>query len=66
MPNADPRMLARARGMIVRDIERSGTGLVVLGARGLGAVRRLLLGSVSEAVLNQAACSALIVRGRKS
>jgi nucleotide-binding universal stress UspA family protein len=48
--------------MIVRDIERSGTDVVVLGARGLGGVRRLLLGSVSEAVLTHAACSVLIVR----
>jgi nucleotide-binding universal stress UspA family protein len=48
--------------MIVRDIERSHTDLVVLGARGLGGIRRLLLGSVSEAVLTHATCSVLIVR----
>ena len=36
--------------------------LVVLGARGLGGIRRLLLGSVSEAVLTHATCSVLIVR----
>jgi len=50
------------RDMIVWDVEHSGTDLVVLGARGLGAVRRLLLGSVSESVLTHAACSVLIVR----
>jgi nucleotide-binding universal stress UspA family protein len=50
--------------VIVRDIERGGTDLVVLGARGAGPVTRLLLGSVSEAVLNHAACSVLIVRSR--
>ena len=48
--------------MIARDIERSQTDLVVLGARGLGGIRRLLLGSVSEAVLTHATCSVLIVR----
>jgi nucleotide-binding universal stress UspA family protein len=52
--------------MIVWDVEHSGTDLVVLGARGLGGVRRLLLGSVSEAVLTHAACSVLIVRRRAS
>jgi len=48
--------------VIVRDIERSATDLVVMGARGLGPLKRLLLGSVSEAVLNHAGSSVLIVR----
>jgi nucleotide-binding universal stress UspA family protein len=50
------------RDMILSDIERRGADLVVLGARGLGRVRRLLLGSVSESVLTHAVCSVLIVR----
>lgn len=40
-----------------------GAGLVVVGARGLGAVKRLVLGSVSEAVLADAPCPVLVVRG---
>ncbi len=37
--------------------------LVVVGARGLGGIKRLLLGSVSERVLREARCSVLIVKG---
>ena len=36
--------------------------LVVVGSRGLGAVRRLLLGTVSEKVLQHAPCPVLIVK----
>lgn len=37
--------------------------LIVVGARGLGAVRRFLLGSVSNKVAHHAPCNVLIVRG---
>lgn len=40
--------------------------LVVLGASGLGAVERFLLGSVSRAVLRFAPCSVALVRGTGS
>ena len=49
---------------IVQDAERTGADLVVVGARGTGGVSRLLLGSVSEAVLTHAACPVLVVRLR--
>lgn len=36
--------------------------LIVVGTRGLGTFKRLLIGSVSSAVINHAACSVLVVR----
>jgi nucleotide-binding universal stress UspA family protein len=45
---------------LLRIANESAADLIVLGARGLGAVQRLLLGSVSEAVLRDAQCAVLI------
>ena len=46
-----------------RGPESSAREAIVLGSRGLGAVGRLLLGSVSRAVVRQAPCAVLVVRG---
>jgi nucleotide-binding universal stress UspA family protein len=43
--------------------DRLGVGLIVLGSRGLGRVKRLLLGSISEGVLRLAPCPVLVMRG---
>lgn len=51
-----------AAAIIVREAEEQNSDLIVVGARGLGSVKRLLLGSVSESVLRHAHCSVLIVR----
>ncbi len=50
------------RQVIVEEAERWGADLIVLGSRGLGAWNRLLLGSVSSAVVHHAKCSVEIVR----
>lgn len=51
-----------SREAIVGEAERWGADLIVMGSRGLGAFNRLLLGSVSSAVVHHAKCSVEIVR----
>lgn len=51
------------RGKTIVDVaEEQQADLVVLGARGQSAVRRLLLGSISDFVATHAHCSVLVVR----
>ena len=47
---------------IVRLSEELGVGLIIVGSRGLGAVRRALMGSVSHAVVRHAHCPVLVAR----
>jgi nucleotide-binding universal stress UspA family protein len=47
---------------IVRAAEELGAGLVILGSRGLGPVRRAVMGSVSGSVVHHSHGSVLIVR----
>jgi nucleotide-binding universal stress UspA family protein len=47
---------------IVHLAEEIGAGLIVIGSRGQGGVRRALMGSVSDSVVRQARCPVLIVR----
>jgi nucleotide-binding universal stress UspA family protein len=50
---------------IVHLAEELGAGLIVMGSRGLGGVRRALMGSVSDSVVHHAHCPVLIVRPEK-
>jgi nucleotide-binding universal stress UspA family protein len=54
--------VGRAAGEIVRLAKESGADLIVLGARGLNPVKRLVLGSVSTNVLHHAPCDVLVVK----
>jgi nucleotide-binding universal stress UspA family protein len=48
---------------IVALAEDTGVGLIVIGSRGHGGIRRVLMGSVSDAVVRHAHCPVLVVRG---
>ncbi|MDP9379940.1 MAG: universal stress protein [Chloroflexota bacterium] len=50
-------------GEIISLGEELNVGLVALGSRGLGPIRRLVLGSVSEAVVHHARFPVLVLRG---
>jgi nucleotide-binding universal stress UspA family protein len=49
---------------ILREAEMSDADLIVVGARGLGLLERVALGSVSESVLRHAGCPVVVVRPR--
>ncbi len=48
---------------ILYQTRRVGADIIVVGSRGHGPVRRLLLGSVSRAVVRRAPCATLVVKG---
>ena len=50
---------------IVALADELGVGLIVMGSRGLGGVRRALMGSVSDSVVRHAHCPVLVVRHEK-
>jgi nucleotide-binding universal stress UspA family protein len=43
--------------------EELGVGLIIMGSRGHGRIRRALMGSVSDSVVRHAHCPVMIVRG---
>jgi nucleotide-binding universal stress UspA family protein len=53
----------RAADEILDLAEQIGTGLIVMGSRGLGPVARIALGSVSEAVIHHSRWPVLVLRG---
>ena len=56
------RMLTPRGTEIIVLVEQIGADLVVMGSRGLGGVRRTLVGSVSDSVARHAHCPVIIVR----
>ena len=61
---AEAHMLRGRPADVIVDLgEEVEADLIVVGSRGLGAVGRLLVGSVSEGVVHHAPCPVLIVRG---
>ncbi len=50
---------------IVALADEIDAGLIVMGSRGLGGVRRALMGSVSDSVVRHAHCPVLVVRGER-
>jgi nucleotide-binding universal stress UspA family protein len=47
---------------IVQVAKDIGAGLIVIGSRGLGGIRRALMGSVADSVVRHAPCPVLVVR----
>jgi nucleotide-binding universal stress UspA family protein len=50
---------------IVGLAEEIGAGLIVMGSRGRGGIRRALMGSVSDSVVRHAHCPVMVVRPEK-
>jgi nucleotide-binding universal stress UspA family protein len=55
----------RADREIVLLAEEEGADLIIMGSRGLGRIRRALMGSVSDSVVRHAHCPVLVVRQEK-
>jgi nucleotide-binding universal stress UspA family protein len=55
-----------ARRVVLEESERWGADLIVVGSHGHSAWSRLLLGSVSNAIVNNAGCSVEVVRRRQN
>ena len=54
--------LGRPDEQIVSVAGQIGAGLIVMGSRGVGGVRRALMGSVSDSVVRHAHCPVMVVR----
>ncbi len=57
--------LGRPAQEIVNLADNMGAGLIVMGSRGLGGIRRALMGSVSDSVVRHAHCPVMVVRKEK-
>ena len=60
---AEAHLRVGAAGAQIVDLaEEIGAGLIVMRSRGLGGIRRALMGSVSDSVVRHAHCPVLVVR----
>ena len=57
--------IGRVDEEIVATAEELGAGLIVVGSRGQGGMRRALMGSVSDSVVRHAHCPVMVVRLEK-
>jgi nucleotide-binding universal stress UspA family protein len=55
-------LLGEVQREIVHLAEDLGAGLIVMGSRGRGGMRRALMGSVSDSVVRHAHCPVMVVR----
>jgi nucleotide-binding universal stress UspA family protein len=58
-------LIGRPDAAIMWLAEEIGADLVLVGSRGLGAMRRTLIGSVSDSVVSHADCPVMVVRKEK-
>ena len=61
-----PQGRASPVATIMDDATEEKTDLIVMGTRGMGGIKRAVLGSVSSAVAMHAPCATLVVRSTKS
>jgi nucleotide-binding universal stress UspA family protein len=54
--------IGRTDAEITALAEEIGAGLIVVGSRGLGGLRRAMMGSVSDSVVRHAHCPVMVVR----
>ena len=59
---AHPRIDEPPERAIIHLAEELEVGLIVMGSRGLGGMRRALMGSISDSVVRHAHCPVMIVR----
>lgn len=56
------RVHGDAASMIIEQVEKDNPNLLVIGSRGLGGFKRLVLGSTASKVINHVCCNILVVR----
>lgn len=56
------RVHGDAADMIIKEVEEDTPDLLVMGSRGAGGFKRLILGSTVSKVLNHVCCNILVVR----